>query len=269
MSSDTDPIPMLQKLLSDSITALVALTDADISRPVDSHNILTIRELLQAAIDSDRADAGFLLDIRRSIMDAPLSEVHRLLADLIRARAELSAALLGVPTGALETPEANPALYARLASALQRVQALVLSVPPSVGIATQRASESRPDSVVALPKTNGMPALPTLAQLHGALDLVYHAPSATYRTQQQAVLAINGEKPHWVSVNRVGGEILRLCDGTRTVGEVAGELVRRHGIEYARAATDTVSSCGGSAPHRPTTIHSSGVRFCGSPWHTC
>ena len=42
---------------------------------------------------------------------------------------------------------------------------------------------------------------------------VYYAPPSTYRVRDGVTLAIDGEKPHWISNQWTGAVVLRLCDG--------------------------------------------------------
>jgi radical SAM protein with 4Fe4S-binding SPASM domain len=70
---------------------------------------------------------------------------------------------------------------------------------------------------------------------------VYHAPPATYRTRDGVTLAIDGDKPHWITVNATGAMIVRGCNGQQTVGDLAQALARRYGIAADNALADTVS----------------------------
>jgi radical SAM protein with 4Fe4S-binding SPASM domain len=82
-------------------------------------------------------------------------------------------------------------------------------------------------------------ALPLIEVSLSAPDAVFYAPDLTYRTKDDVVLAIDGEKPHWISTNRTGAEVLRLCDGHHTVGEIASILSQRNAIAYERVVTQT------------------------------
>jgi radical SAM protein with 4Fe4S-binding SPASM domain len=86
----------------------------------------------------------------------------------------------------------------------------------------------------APPGSTGAPAPAT-----GPLaDLVYHAPAATYRVKNGITLAIDGEKPHWITTNAAGAMLLRGCTGENTLGELAGRIAQRYGIAAERALAD-------------------------------
>ena len=74
-----------------------------------------------------------------------------------------------------------------------------------------------------------------------ASDRVYYAPALTYRVREGVTLAIDGERPHWVTTNAVGATILRGCSGANTVAEIAEGLSRRFGIADDIALADTMA----------------------------
>ena len=72
-------------------------------------------------------------------------------------------------------------------------------------------------------------------------DRVYYAPSATYRVRDGVTLAVDGEKPHWITINGTGATVLRGCTGENTVGELTARLAQRHGVPFAAALADTIA----------------------------
>ena len=73
------------------------------------------------------------------------------------------------------------------------------------------------------------------------VDRVYYAPPATYRVRDGVTLAIDGEKPHWITTNAAGAMVLRGCSGQQTVGDLAASLSRRFGIALDTALPDTLA----------------------------
>jgi radical SAM protein with 4Fe4S-binding SPASM domain len=57
-------------------------------------------------------------------------------------------------------------------------------------------------------------------------------------------LVIDPEAPHWLSTNEVGAQVLRLCDGRRTVSDVAEEIARRWSVPLDEAIADTFDFLG-------------------------
>lgn len=72
-------------------------------------------------------------------------------------------------------------------------------------------------------------------------DRVYHAPPATYRTKGDVTLAIDGDRPHWITTNATGAAVLRGCNGQQTAGEIARALGRRYGVATEQALSDTLA----------------------------
>jgi radical SAM protein with 4Fe4S-binding SPASM domain len=70
---------------------------------------------------------------------------------------------------------------------------------------------------------------------------VYHTPAITYRTQDGVTLAIDGEKPHWISTNRIGSAVLRLCDGRHTAAEIAETLANRFKAPFDQVSADVLN----------------------------
>jgi radical SAM protein with 4Fe4S-binding SPASM domain len=94
------------------------------------------------------------------------------------------------------------------------------------------------------PAKAAVPPVETAAPVDGTdlrAERVYHAPAATYRVQNGVTLAIDGERPHWVTTNAAGALILRGCTGENTAGELAARLVRRFGVPYPTALVDCLA----------------------------
>jgi radical SAM protein with 4Fe4S-binding SPASM domain len=93
----------------------------------------------------------------------------------------------------------------------------------------------------------GKPPLGPVDKGAGALtrneraDRVYYAPPATYRVKHGVTLAIDGDKPHWITTNATGAMILRNCSGQQTVGDVAYLLCQGYGMAAEVALNDTLA----------------------------
>ncbi|HLY28377.1 MAG TPA: DinB family protein [Aggregatilineales bacterium] len=99
-------IQRLQLSLAETLDTLSALTDAELDEPSD-HTCATggsLRDLLTHNIDHDRMHAGQLFSARYLLKTMQKSEVQRLMADTLRARIELIAALIGMPDEILDAP---------------------------------------------------------------------------------------------------------------------------------------------------------------------
>ncbi|MFZ1414696.1 MAG: PqqD family peptide modification chaperone [Defluviicoccus sp.] len=83
--------------------------------------------------------------------------------------------------------------------------------------------------------------LPALERRDARGDGVYHAPPITYRTKGDVTLAIDGERPHWITTNATGAAVLRGCNGQQTVGDIACALARRFGVSTEKALNDTLA----------------------------
>jgi radical SAM protein with 4Fe4S-binding SPASM domain len=70
---------------------------------------------------------------------------------------------------------------------------------------------------------------------------IYHMPPATFRTKDGVTLAIDGQKPHWITINATGAMVLRACSGQQTLGDVAQALARRYGVAEDAALADTLA----------------------------
>jgi hypothetical protein len=99
-------IKRLQVSLNETLDTLAALTDAELDDASD-HTCATggtVRDLLTHNIDHDRMHAGQLFGARYLLKSMQKGEVHRLMAETIRARSEVIAALMGMPDELLDAP---------------------------------------------------------------------------------------------------------------------------------------------------------------------
>ncbi len=81
-------------------------------------------------------------------------------------------------------------------------------------------------------------------QLSDPYKGVYYAPLGVYMERDGLHLVIDPEAPHWLSTNEAGAQILRLCDGRRTVSEIADEMARRWNLPFDEAIADTFDFLG-------------------------
>lgn len=105
MSLNTNElIERLQVSLNETLETLAALTDAELDEPSDHICATggTVRDLLTHNIDHDRMHAGQLFNSRYLLKNMQKGEVHRLMADTVKARAEVLSALLGMPDELLD-----------------------------------------------------------------------------------------------------------------------------------------------------------------------
>src|SRR5437762_4611975 len=86
-----------------------------------------------------------------------------------------------------------------------------------------------------------------LRQLSDPYQGVYYAPLGVYLERDGLHLVIDPDAPHWLATNAVGVQILRLCDGRRTMAEVAEEVARRWGRPLDEALADTSDFLGEAA----------------------
>ena len=82
---------------------------------------------------------------------------------------------------------------------------------------------------------------PAAADLGDRAEAVYYAPSATYRVKDGITLAIDGEKPHWITTNAAGASLLRGCTGENTAGDLAARLSQRFGVAFPQALEDSLA----------------------------
>jgi uncharacterized damage-inducible protein DinB len=92
-------IKMLQVSLQETLDALSALTDEELDEPSDHICAMggTVRDLLTHNIDHERMHAGQIFSARYALKNMQKGEVHRLMADTLRARSEVIASLIGLP----------------------------------------------------------------------------------------------------------------------------------------------------------------------------
>ncbi|NJM08631.1 DinB family protein [Candidatus Gracilibacteria bacterium] len=110
MSISTDElITRLQRSLGETLTILAALNDEELDTPCDHICAMggTLRDLLTHNIDHERMHAGQIFSARYYLQAMQKSEVQRLMAETLRARSELIAALIGLPAGLLDATVPN------------------------------------------------------------------------------------------------------------------------------------------------------------------
>lgn len=97
-------IERLQLSLNETLETLAGLTDTELDEQSDHICATggTLRDLLTHNIDHDKMHAGQLFGARYLLKNMQKGEVHRLMADTVRARAELITALIGMPDDMLE-----------------------------------------------------------------------------------------------------------------------------------------------------------------------
>lgn len=92
-------IKMLQMSLEETLEALSVLTDEELDESSDHICAMegTVRDLLTHNIDHERMHVGQIFSTRYSLKHMQKGEVHRLLAETLRARSEVIASLIGLP----------------------------------------------------------------------------------------------------------------------------------------------------------------------------
>lgn len=71
-------------------------------------------------------------------------------------------------------------------------------------------------------------------------DKVIYSPERLYLEKRGGVfLIMDPESPNWLSTNAVGADIIRRCDGRRTLRDVVGEVARRWERGYKDVLEDT------------------------------
>ncbi len=88
-------IEELQQLLTHTLTALDRFDDEALDDPSRPGEIL--RDLLNDVIEEDRIQTGNLIAARSRLKARQTGEMHRLMAETLRARADLIATLIGLP----------------------------------------------------------------------------------------------------------------------------------------------------------------------------
>ncbi len=97
-------IQTLYASLEQTVTVLAVLSDAELDA-LSSHPCAmggTINDLLAHNIDHERMHVGQIYTARYNLRKMQFSRVDRLVAETMRARAELIAALIGLPDDALD-----------------------------------------------------------------------------------------------------------------------------------------------------------------------
>jgi uncharacterized damage-inducible protein DinB len=102
-------ITMLQTSLTETLEVLARLSEAELDDPSDHPCAMggTVRDLLTHNIDHERMHVGQIYSARYSLRQMQKSEADRLMAETLRARTDLIAALIGLPDSALDarTPD--------------------------------------------------------------------------------------------------------------------------------------------------------------------
>ena len=100
---------LLHESLAQTLSVLAALSDAELDEHSDHPCAMggSVRDLLTHNIDHERMHTGQVYSARYSQRKMQKSEVDRLMAETLRARTELIAALIGLPDDALDahTPD--------------------------------------------------------------------------------------------------------------------------------------------------------------------
>ncbi|MFN8536724.1 MAG: DinB family protein [Thermomicrobiales bacterium] len=92
--------------MGETLSLLAALTEDDLDRPCDHPCAMggTVRDLLTHNIDHERMHSGQIYSARYSLQRMQKGEVHRLMAETLRARADPIASLIGLPDDQLDAP---------------------------------------------------------------------------------------------------------------------------------------------------------------------
>ena len=100
---------MLQASLAQTLGTLAVLSDAELDEHSDHPCAMggSVRDLLTHNIDHERMHTGQVFSARYSQRKMQTSAVDRLMAETLKARTELIAALIGLPDAALDarTPD--------------------------------------------------------------------------------------------------------------------------------------------------------------------
>ncbi len=96
---------MLQRSLAETLEVLSRLSEAELDDSSDHPCAMggTVRDLLTHNIDHERMHVGQVYSARYSLRHMQKSEADRLMAETLRARTDLIAALIGLPDSALDT----------------------------------------------------------------------------------------------------------------------------------------------------------------------
>jgi len=100
----TQLIAQLHASLNATLNALAVLTEDELDAPSDHPCAMggTIRNLLTHNIDHERMHVGQVYSARYGLKHMQTGEVDRLMAETLRARADLIASLIGLPDAALD-----------------------------------------------------------------------------------------------------------------------------------------------------------------------
>ncbi len=97
-------IALLSESLTQTLQQLAQLTDADLDQHSDHPCAMggTARDLLTHNIDHERMHVGQVYSARYGLKEMQKGQVARLMAETLRARADLMASLIGLPEAALD-----------------------------------------------------------------------------------------------------------------------------------------------------------------------
>ncbi len=99
-------IAQLQASLAATLNTLAVLADAELDAPSDHPCAMggAVRDLLTHNIDHERMHVGQVYSARYGLKQMQKGEVDRLMAETLRARADLIASLIGLPDDILDAP---------------------------------------------------------------------------------------------------------------------------------------------------------------------
>ncbi|HDK41261.1 MAG TPA: radical SAM protein, partial [Nitrospirae bacterium] len=72
-------------------------------------------------------------------------------------------------------------------------------------------------------------------------DDLLHSPPYVQKRKKGVYLFIDPESPNWISVNRAGAEILKLCNGKRTLADIQDAVSKKYGKSDSRRVRREVS----------------------------
>jgi uncharacterized damage-inducible protein DinB len=101
-------IELLYASLGETLQTLAALSEAELDLPSEHPCAMggSVRDLLNHNIDHEHMHAGQVYTARYNLCKMQFSQVDRLVAETLRSRAALMAALVGLPDDALDAPVA-------------------------------------------------------------------------------------------------------------------------------------------------------------------
>jgi hypothetical protein len=106
MGKQTDQLmDMLLSSLNETLAVLLHLSDAELDDPSDHPCAMggTVRDLLSHNIDHEQMHAGQIYGLRYSLRKMQNGQVDRLMAETLKARANLIAALIGMDDADLDS----------------------------------------------------------------------------------------------------------------------------------------------------------------------